>query len=1175
MKRVSIVIVLIVWLVQFSNAATYYVDINGNDASGDGSPGKPWRTIRFALSKVPANQGHTIKISAGTFIEQGPLDVPVQVNIEGSGSSATIVKAASSFYYLQTSGFITSKILFQLTSPSFSSGNQSLKNFTIDGDNRNLYGGIIVRRRSKVLIEGVNVQYVGFTGIWFWDAKDCRLTNATLKDCAWFSSAYATASVSISQVERIEIDHINVDETYGAAIKALGTPEAAIHYCKIHDNFLSTDPTGRWEGWNGTTTPAIVLEMLDHDLIGNELYNNKFEGNVSLVYWKTKWRDPTGTPTIRVYNNIFDCLTRSKGNSYGLELSIHDVEIDHNYFYGGKWGITDWEHRGDLVPYQNWKIHHNIFYEIKGATPGIIRTENKGLRNLEIYNNTVEFTGQKEISFLQLVGGSSSNVKIKNNLIINNTTGPYAYYPPQFIRISTGAVLNGLQATNNILQNLPIGNVPGTYSSNLSGDPQINKSGNRADPYYRLKATSPCIDKGANVGFPYSGSAPDIGAYEYGSTTTPPTNTPPSIGLSAPSNNASFAAGSSITLSANAADANGTVSKVEFFNGATKLGEDATGPYSFVWNNVAAGTYTITAKATDNQGATTTSSPVTITVVGNTNTAPTVNITSPANNANFNAGSSITINANATDANGTVSKVEFFNGTTKLGEDTSSPYSFTWSNVVAGTYSITARATDNQNAITNSAAITIVVNAANALPTVNLTGPANNSTFTAPASLTLTATAADADGTVTKVEFFNGTTKLGEDTSSPYSFNWNNVAAGTYSLTARATDNRNAITNSAVVTLNVRANTLPSVSITSPANNSTFTTNSSITITANATDANGTITKVEFYYGNTKLGEDATSPYSITWGNVPAGTYLLKAVAFDNNGGSSTSANITVTVGNLSNSLPSVSLTSPGNNAAFLQGSVITLTASASDSDGSIAKVEFYNGTTKLGEDTANPYAFVWNNVPAGNYSLTAKATDDKNGVSTSAAVNINVTSPNSLPVANAGKDATVTLPDNTYLLQGSGEDSDGIIMNYEWTQVEGPNDATLTVSAGGEAMITNLVEGTYKFVLTVTDNGDLSSSDEIIIKVIPVSPASVQLPLVFTPNNDGIDDTWNWSNTEAFENCRLTIYNRLGQKIYETISYDNTWDGRVNGSPLQEDAYYYVITCDNSDRQGAVRIVR
>jgi hypothetical protein len=93
----------------------------------------------------------------------------------------------------------------------------------------------------------------------------------------------------------------------------------------------------------------------------------------------------------------------------------------------------------------------------------------------------------------------------------------------------------------------------------------------------------------------------------------------------------------------------------------------------------------------------------------------------------------------------------------------------------------------------------------NQAPTVSLTAPANGTTFSAPATINLAANAADADGTVTKVEFFQGSTKLGEDLTSPYSFSWTNVPAGTYSLTAKATDNANATTTSTAVTVTVNA----------------------------------------------------------------------------------------------------------------------------------------------------------------------------------------------------------------------------------------------------------------------------------------------------------------------------------------------------------------------------------
>src|SRR5678815_3114076 len=106
-------------------------------------------------------------------------------------------------------------------------------------------------------------------------------------------------------------------------------------------------------------------------------------------------------------------------------------------------------------------------------------------------------------------------------------------------------------------------------------------------------------------------------------------------------------------------------SKVEFYNGNTLMGSDNSSPYSFSWNNVAAGSYTITAKAYDNSSASATSSSVAVVVV-TPNVAPTVSITSPVANATFNAPAGITISASATDADGSISKVEFYNGATLI-----------------------------------------------------------------------------------------------------------------------------------------------------------------------------------------------------------------------------------------------------------------------------------------------------------------------------------------------------------------------------------------------------------------------------------------------------------------------------------------------------------------------------
>jgi RHS repeat-associated protein len=160
------------------------------------------------------------------------------------------------------------------------------------------------------------------------------------------------------------------------------------------------------------------------------------------------------------------------------------------------------------------------------------------------------------------------------------------------------------------------------------------------------------------------------------------------------------------------------------------------------------------------------------------------------------------VSANAADADGTVTQVEFFANGSPIGTDTTAPYGIEWANVAAGSYSLTARATDNLGAQTTSAAVPITVNAP---PTVSLSSPAQNATFTAPANITLTVDAADADGTVTSVEFYQGTTLITTLGTAPYTFAWTNVPQGAYVLTAKATDDRGAVTTSAPVNITVGA----------------------------------------------------------------------------------------------------------------------------------------------------------------------------------------------------------------------------------------------------------------------------------------------------------------------------------------------------------------------------------
>ena len=182
----------------------------------------------------------------------------------------------------------------------------------------------------------------------------------------------------------------------------------------------------------------------------------------------------------------------------------------------------------------------------------------------------------------------------------------------------------------------------------------------------------------------------------------------PTVSMTAPANGNLYLAPGTFAVKANASAPGVGVNRVEFYANGALIHTDTTSPYQFDWTNVAAGSYAITAKAVDNAGAETTSAPRNVTVAA-TNTAPTVSLSAPADNARYLNPSSVTLSANASgpELNDILQKVEFFVNGTLAGTVTSAPYSFNWTSPALGTYTLTAVATDSQGAQTTSGPRTV------------------------------------------------------------------------------------------------------------------------------------------------------------------------------------------------------------------------------------------------------------------------------------------------------------------------------------------------------------------------------------------------------------------------------------------------------------------------------------
>ncbi|MDB5203441.1 MAG: C-terminal target protein [Ferruginibacter sp.] len=168
-----------------------------------------------------------------------------------------------------------------------------------------------------------------------------------------------------------------------------------------------------------------------------------------------------------------------------------------------------------------------------------------------------------------------------------------------------------------------------------------------------------------------------------------------------------------------------------------------------------------------------------------------------------------------------------------------------------------------------------------------------------------------------------------------------------------------------------------------------------------------------------------------------------------------------------------------------------TLTGSGSDPDGTITGYQWTRISGPASGTIVSPASAITNliNLAEGTYQYELKVTDNS-GASDRDTVNVTVVvAGNQAPTANAGPDQTITLPTSVALLNGSGTDPDGVITNYNWAQLSGPNTATLTGAALPFAVLSNLVQGYYKFRLQVMDNNGAIDTDTVAITVNPVPP--------------------------------------------------------------------------------------
>lgn len=720
---------------------TYYIDPSGNN-SNNGLAGYPWKTLSFACSKATAS-GDIIHVNAGSYIETAECVLAVGVSIEGAGTSSWI---KSHYAPARNDNVSPHAAITLVSSAENTNGNQSISNIKLDGDALTGTIGITVWRRGNVIIHDCSIVDFFIQGVSIEGFSD-PLTLSTRATGNQFYNNIVTNCGDVS-------------ETWngGGMLQIGGTTGLLIHdnifthnsrtigHCgniiqchpfhqgtKIYNNkFYKRDHEN--DEWN------FIIEAWSTSG-GFEIYGNEFWGSHCSIDCGVKNNLGIGNTkgtynySYFIHNNLF---TTADGNSIprtvagtnscidieGVENS--DIRIYYNHIKNLPIFVVSDNGTGLAYTVSNIYVCYNI-HENAGWYNGVWDEFNtfhnesgSTLTNVYWYNNVLIGNGVTISTGIKIYNnsGTITNFNIKNNIFTgcNNSS---------FLNISNTSAFNGLHIDNNILFNNSSGNpvISGSaisnydFSNNLMSDPLFVSAYD-----FRLQPGSPAIEKGvyfAGLTTDYAGNTvknpPSIGAYESGATAQSPTPAIPvyqgsvinnatpslleiaydmSLADIAPVANSFTVQVNSVARTVSSVTVSGAMVKLTLANRVV-AGDIITVSYIKPAANPIQTTSDGIAASISNQQV----------VNDCINSPPMVKIMNPSKGIKFARFSSVTIDAIASDPDGVVSKVEFYNSTVKLIELTSAPYTYTWKNVVAGKYTITAIATDNLNDTTVSSPV--------------------------------------------------------------------------------------------------------------------------------------------------------------------------------------------------------------------------------------------------------------------------------------------------------------------------------------------------------------------------------------------------------------------------------------------------------------------------------------
>lgn len=504
-------------------------------------------------------------------------------------------------------------------------------------------------------------------------------------------------------------------------------------------------------------------------------------------------------------------------------------------------------------------------------------------------------------------------------------------------------------------------------------------------------------------------------------TTTPVVfrvNALPTVALTAPAAGSLIAQHAPFTITADAADSDGTIQGVEFFAGSTFLGADLSAPYEITTALSVSGTLPLRAEVIDDRGARVVSAPVAVTV----NAAPLVSLTAPVGGAVIPFGAPVTVTAHAIDSDGSVTSVVFYAGGTALGTVTAAPWQITVPDLPAGSIALSAVATDDRGATARSAWVQVSITPPGTdPPDLEILSPVHGSIVLQGEDVPFIIAASDPDGVVESVTISLGDTVLATLTSEPWNWTWVAPPAGRHRLAVVATDD--AGSTRSISGWTVIVNQPPQVTITAPSDGAVILQDTETLVQVAASDSDGQVVEVQLQRDGLEIGQRLAAPYDFTLATDVAGAAELVAVARDELGTITLSTPVRVIV----NAPPTISLLQPVSDQVHRLGEPLVVEAAPADPDNGVSAVEIRIDGRLSGTLTAPPWSLSVSGIPLGSHVVEATVIDALGARTASDAVPFRTSAPPSVALS-APTAGTLLAAGALTTLSAQATDPDGTV---------------------------------------------------------------------------------------------------------------------------------------------------